>query len=83
MQTCRGSLTGGAQAQSNEVEREGYGAGMEKGRNRRGDKASYCQELLHLSTAFMSHALNIWVSLLILTISPEGMLSAGMLPGSS
>ena len=48
-----------------------------------GTRLSYCQELLHLSTAFMSHALNIWVSLLILTISPEGMLSAGMLPGSS
>ena len=48
-----------------------------------GTRLSYCLELLHLSTAFMSHALNIWVSLLILTISPEGMLSAGMLPGSS
>lgn len=33
-----------------------------------GTRLSYCQEPLHLS-------LNIWVSLLILTIAPEGMLS--------
>lgn len=46
-----------------------------------GTRLSYCQEPLRLSTALVDHALNIWVSLLILTISPEGMLSAATLPG--
>ena len=50
------------------MEGEGCGAGMEKGRNRRGDKAKLLPRPLLLS-------LNIWVSLLILTIAPEGMLS--------
>lgn len=50
MQTCRGSLTGGGQAQSNDVEGEGCGAGMENGRNRRGDKA----KLLPRALAFIN-----------------------------
>ena len=56
--------------------RDGKGKKQEKG-----TRLSYCQEHLHLSRTSMDHVLNIRVSLLILTISPEGMLSADILPG--